>query len=107
MKKKTLLIIIVATLFGINSSCKSKSSTPVEEATSILVQMYDDTAITLLEQNYSEYKLLKEKVVSRPMHIYLFTYDSKKIVEEELIKQLKTSKLVKEAQSNKNVQLRN
>jgi len=94
-------------LCGISFSCKSKSSTQVEEVTTVLVQVYDDTSIALLEQNFGKYTLLKEKVVSRPMHIYLFTYDSKKIIEEELIKQLKTSDLVKEAQSNKNVQLRN
>ena len=107
MKKKIVLILCVTIFCSTSFSCKSKTSTQAEEATTILVQVYDDASVELLEQNYSEYELRKEKVVSRPMHIFLFTYNTNKIIETELIKQLKTSDLVKEAQSNKNVQSRN
>ncbi|MEM7087656.1 MAG: hypothetical protein AAF489_15855 [Bacteroidota bacterium] len=102
-----ILVFVTTILWGTGFSCKSKSSTPLEEDKTILIQVYNDTSVAILEQNYSAYELRKEKVVSRPMHIYLFTYNTNKIIETELIKQLKTSDLVKEAQSNKNVQSRN
>jgi len=107
MRKKIILIFVATILYGISFSCKSKSSTQIEEAKTVLVQVYNSGSVALLEGDYSEYELRKEKVVSRPMHIYLFTYNANKIIETELIKKLKTSDLVKEAQSNKNVQSRN
>jgi len=107
MRKKTVLILFATILCNTSFSCKSKTSTQDEEPKTILIQVFDDASVELLEQNYSEYELRKEKVVSRPMHIFLFSYNTKKIIETELIKQLKTSDLVKEAQSNKNVQSRN
>lgn len=107
MRKKIILVLSAIILCVTSFSCKSKTSTQTEEPKTILVQVFDDASVALLEENYSEYELRKEKVVSRPMHIFLFTFNTNKIKETELIKQLKTSDLVKEAQSNKNVQSRN
>ncbi|MEL6812452.1 MAG: hypothetical protein AAFP76_14060 [Bacteroidota bacterium] len=107
MKKNTVVIVVVLLVVSTVIACKSKSSTSNEEAKTILVQVFEDASVELLEQDYSAYELRKEKVVSRPMRIYLFTYNTQKIEEKELISQLKTSQWVQEAQSNKNVQTRN
>ena len=99
-----VLIAIVTTI----ASCKSRTS-EIDETTTrtVLVQVHDDDSIPILEDAFKEYDLAKEKIVSNPMSIYLFTFNTAKITDLALIKLLKESELVKEAQQNRNVQIRN
>lgn len=106
MKKKYVLPIL-GFFIVLAISCKSKHEKFADENVTILVQLHDAESIADLESDFSEYALKMEKVVSRPTQIYLFTFNSKKIKDTELISLLKTSDLVKEAQQNRNVQLRN
>ncbi len=95
---------MTSVIMGI-TSCKS--SQPEINQTTLLIQLYEDSAVQVLENNFKDYKLAKEKIVSRPTKIYLFTFDSQKITDTELIKLLKASDLVKEAQQNRTIQTRN
>ncbi len=88
-------------------SCKSNPSTLDGEVPTILVQMFDDASVSALEENYAMYGLHYKKVVSKPMHIYIFEFSTEKITAIELIELLKKSDLVKETQQNRNVKLRN
>jgi len=106
MKKKysiAVMTVILLLLF----SCKSKIETTNSEETTVLVQMYDANSLEMLIQDFDAYNLQKQKLVSRPLHIFLFSFNSEKITATELIDLLKASDLVKEAQTNKNVELRN
>tara|TARA_R100000935_G_scaffold8302_7_gene17550 strand:- start:188684 stop:189031 length:348 start_codon:yes stop_codon:yes gene_type:complete len=107
LKRLSILFFTLALFFAGLSSCKSNQPEPLEKEVSILVQLYEDTAVQTLEDTFVDYTLTKEKVVSRPTKIYLFTFNSKKITDVELIKLLKESSLVKEAQQNRTVQIRN
>lgn len=107
VKRNLLVLISVVFLTTQFTSCKSKNASSVDDLAEVLVQFNEQYESTNLEETYVAYELKKKKVVSRPMHIYLFTYNSKKIKQAELIELLKTSELVKEAQPNRNVQIRN
>ena len=89
-------------------SCKSGQKDMEGKALpTVLVQMEQEITVLMLEEEFSKYGLQQEKMVSRPMHIYLFTYNAETITENKLIDLLRESPLVKEAQRNKNVQTRN
>lgn len=108
MRKKTkngsrLLLVVLLILV---TACKTKNKVQTDKAPSILVQLYNDSTVTALELAYKKYDLQKQKVVSRPMSIYLFQFDASSIEDTTLITLLKQSKLVKEAQRNGNVELR-
>lgn len=87
-------------------SCKSETKVIAPKTDTVLLQLYSDSASINLEREFSRYALKQEKVVSRPMNIYLFAFDSSKIADTSLIKVLKQSKLVKEAQQNREVTTR-
>lgn len=103
---KFLRILLIILFITSLNSCKSKE-TGVSISNDVLVQLYDDQSIMALEKEFSEYSLKNKKVVSRPMHIFLFEYNENKISDTTLIHLLKTSNLVKEAQQNRDVTLRN
>tara|TARA_B100001146_G_scaffold222761_1_gene235832 strand:- start:42910 stop:43242 length:333 start_codon:yes stop_codon:yes gene_type:complete len=99
---RILYVILFLSLF----SCKSKQdkSDPV---VTVLVRLEEKATVAALENDFSEYNLAFEKLVSRPTNIYLFSYDQRKITIARLLQELKASELVKEAQENRNVQTRN
>jgi len=107
IKKRLSILFTAAFVFLCLNACKNKNIGQAEDSSDVLVQVYEDTDLSLLEDTYKAYELQKVEVVSRPMHIYLFKFNSKKIKEIELVKLLKQSDLVKEAQPNRNVELRN
>ena len=107
MKKNTLLVWVALLLITLVFSCKSKDSLQENERNTLIVQMHDSQATTKLVKDYSQYDLQEKKVLSRPMNIFLFTFNSEKIQNSELLELIKKSDLVKEAQLNKNVTLRN
>ncbi len=99
--------ILFTLLFLSLFSCKSHQDKSEAVATTVLVQLQDNATATTLENNFSEYNLTLEKLVSRPTNIYLFSYNQRKITIAQLLQELKASELVKEAQENRNVQTRN
>lgn len=106
MKKKYSIAVAIIVLC-ITFSCKSNIESANNEDTTILVQLYDANSLEKLVQEFDVYNLQKQKLVSRPMNIFLFSFNSEKIAPTELIGLLKESDLVKEAQKNKKVELRN
>lgn len=106
IKNNIFFLITVTSFLIFLNACKNKNIEHSEDTTEVLVQVYEDTAVTILEDTYKVYGLKKVKVVSRPMYIYLFEFNPKKIKQTELIALLKTSDLVKEAQINRNVETR-
>ncbi len=107
MKKESIFKWTVLLLITIVVSCKSKDTKQDSEKNTVIVQVYNSEAVTQLEKGYVQYNLKKEKVLSRPMQIFLFTFNSEKILNTELVELLKKSDLVKEAQLNRNVISRN
>lgn len=98
----SLVVLFTVTVVG----CKSgeKSSTAVKN--NLLVQLTDVAVVSALEADFKQYELYSTKVVSRPVHIFLFEYNATTISEEKLIALLKQSEYVKEAQPNRAIQLR-
>lgn len=107
MKKEHLLKWFLLLFVIIAFSCKSHDNAKDNEVYTVIVQMHDSSATAQLEQDHAPYDLKKEKVISRPMQIFLFSFNSGKISNTELVQLLKQSNLVKEAQLNRNVTLRN
>ncbi|MCH9659538.1 MAG: hypothetical protein K0U54_01360 [Bacteroidetes bacterium] len=97
------LTIMAVMLVSLVLSCKSKEHTGTTGHTTVLVQLHSDNVISTLEENYKEYSLKKEKTVSRPMNIHQFGFDAEKVSDTALIRLLKQSSLVKEAQTNKEI----
>ncbi len=107
MKKNSLLGWVALLLITLVFACKSKEPLQENESNTLIVQMHDSQATVQLEKDYTQYDLQEKKVLSRPMNIFLFTFNSEKIQNTELLELIKKSDLVKEAQLNKNVTLRN
>lgn len=105
-RSKCVRFLLFFFTFCLVSACKTKNTINSNNNTTVLVQLFDDSEVVTLENTYKNYGLQKQKVVSRPMSIYLFNFNSDKIVDTTLIKLLKQSPLVKEAQKNGNVQQR-
>ncbi|GAB5399391.1 MAG: hypothetical protein Aureis2KO_09760 [Aureisphaera sp.] len=107
MRKETLVKWTALLLVVLITSCKSHDSTQDGEENTVIVQLHDNNAIAELENDFSEYNLKNKKVLSRPMQIFLFTFNSKKIESADLVELLKESNFVKDAQLNRNVTQRN
>ena len=98
------LILFCVTLV----SCKGSSAdVSTEEESTVLVQLFESGNEEALEVAFSDYDLKMKKVVSRPLYIGLYTFNTDKTTNTELVALLKKSPLVKEAQLNRNVELRN
>ena len=105
--RNTFIILFCTTLLCTAFGCQPRTSKAVTNESEVLVQLVPEAAVSDLELAFKRYALKEKKIVSRPMLIYLFSYDLNTIRQTELIKKLKGSPLVTEAQSNQNVQLRN
>ena len=88
-------------------SCKSNEVKNETSSGELLIQVYEERAVDDLEEAFKSYDLKKMRVVSRPVYIYLFSFNTQSIDQEELLVLVKESTLVKEAQTNKSVQIRN
>lgn len=106
--KKHHLLIILGVFFIYFSSCKNKNAVLIaQEDNSVIVKIKENTSTDSLEINFKFYDLKKEKILSKPLNIYLFTFNNKKIINKDLVILLKKSRLVEEAQLNRNVEQRN
>lgn len=105
--KPNIHILLTAAVLVFFNSCKSNKTEKVQDDATLLVQLKDVKSINTLEKEFVAYELTRIKLVSRPMFIYLVSYSTDKIDEEELIGLLKNSSLVKEAQPNREVNTRN
>ncbi|MAZ73433.1 MAG: hypothetical protein CMC70_09835 [Flavobacteriaceae bacterium] len=104
MKCHAIFSVLLFTIVLI--SCKSSKPEITENQSTILVQVTEETAVSALETNFKTYGLKYLKVVSRPMFIYLFSYNAEKISEAQLIILLKQEENVTEVQSNKDIEPR-
>lgn len=106
--KKIFIGITLVILCVVVTSCKGTSTeVKSEEETTVIVQLKEEGTESALENEFATYGLEKKKVLSRPLFIFLFTFDTQKTTNTELVELLKKSPLVKEAQLNRNVELRN
>jgi hypothetical protein len=97
-----LLIIIMI------QSCKVKPSESLEPTKqTVLVDLKDNVTPEKLEAEFKVYGLQNKKLISRPLNIFSFTFNEKKITATELIKALRISENVTNAQTNKEVNIRN
>lgn len=99
------LLLLCAILI---QSCKVNSSESSESSNqTIIVDLKDDIIPETLEEEFKAYKLLNKKVISKPLNIFLFTFNEKKITATDLVEALRISKNVDNAQTNKEVNNRN
>jgi hypothetical protein len=97
-----LLIIIIV------QSCKVKPSESFESSKqTVLVDLKDSVSPEKLEAEFKAYNLQNKKPVSKPLNIFLFTFNEKKITANELVAALLISENVDNAQTNKKVNTRN
>ena len=106
---KKLLVGVLAGLFIILTvSCKGSSTEELsEEQTTVIVQLKEAGTSEALEKEFKSYGLKEKKVLSRPLYIVLYTFNTEKTTNVALVKLLKQSPLVKEAELNSSVELRN
>ena len=113
MKRKhltryTLLsIAIVACLVSCKSNTQHISEENKTTITTILVDLKENSNPETLILDFSEINLQKIKQISRPLNIFLFSFDNTKIEMDLLLSQLKQSSIVENAQSNKETTNRN
>lgn len=88
-------------------SCKPAKQTSEASTEEVIIQFYDNQQLTKVTEDFKAFDLVKLKTVSKPLFIYLFQFNNKKIALDSLIKQLKTSPYIKQAQPNRNIQIRN
>jgi len=107
MNKNSGLGLLIVVFLSVTAlvSCKTKIDTNTNNS-NVLVQVHDDDSVAILENEFLVHKLKKEKVVSRPIKIYLFTFDAATTSDIKLVELLKKSPLVKEAQRNQKVESR-
>lgn len=98
---------ITFTLLFLFTACKSSHTEEHLATSEVLIQLTENTLPEKVEKEFVAYELSNLKTVSRPMHIFLFSYNTNKIEEKDLLKLLKQSNWIKEAQSNKDLQTRN
>jgi hypothetical protein len=106
---KLLYVLSLSSLLSL-FSCKSNlQNVPVseKEAPTVLIDLKDGTSPESLILEFSEINLIKLKQISRPLNIFLFSFDRRKIALDELLDNLKKSPYVEDAQSNKKVTNRN
>lgn len=84
----------------------NSSEFPVSSNQNVLVDLKDNINPEILEEEFKDYNLQNKKVISKPLNIYLFTFNENKISVAELIKALRISKNVNNAQTNKEVKSR-
>jgi len=106
---RTLFYFLVVVFFcNPLISCKSKASNGLtEQGTTVIIKLAENATTEALEIAFKPYHLKKEKVLSRPLYIFLFTFDTNTTNDKDLVTLLKKSPLVDEAQLNRNVELRN
>ncbi len=103
---KKLIVPFLIVLIALCTGCKGHDVSNKVEGRTVLVQLYSDSTRGKLENQFAQYALKEQKKVSRPMNIYLFTFDTAKVSDTTLVRLLKESSLVKEAQTNKEVIIR-
>ena len=71
------------------------------------MQNFKQTYISYFVSEFNNYNLAKIEVLSRPLHIYLYSFNEEKIAIDKLIEELKLKSDIKEAQPNRKVSPRN
>jgi hypothetical protein len=72
----------------------------------LIVQLKDLSDIQLLEKEYASFGLVLHEILSARMHIVLFHYEPSKVQSDFLLKGIKKSKSVIQAQENHQIELR-
>ncbi len=100
--------VVLLLLISMVSSCKVKpSELPESSYQTVLVDLKDNITPEKLEEEFKIYSLQNKKIISKPLNIFLFTFNENKITAAELVEALRTSKNVNNAQTNKEVNNRN
>lgn len=73
----------------------------------LLIQLKKNTDISLIEEAFKGYELKSIKLISKHLNIWLVSYNAQHITAQELLLQIKSNSLVKDAQTNKKMELRN
>jgi len=92
-------------------NCKPKISRTIDAQGTVIVQFEEDSFFEELSNDivseFNDYELTKIKVLSRPLHIFLYSFNKEKISIDKLIEELKLKSNIKEAQPNRKVKPRN
>ncbi len=108
MKLSTYKYVTFFLFIIIVQSCKVNSSESSESNyQSVLVDLKDNISPEKIETEFKVYNLQNKKLISKPLNIFLFTFNEKKITATELVEALRISENVDNAQTNKEVNNRN
>lgn len=92
-------------------NCKPKISRTIDSQSTVIVQFEEDSFFEELSNDivseFNIYELTKIKVLSRPLHIFLYSFNKEKVSIDKLIEELKLKPNIKEAQPNRKVSPRN
>ena len=111
VKSKNTIYIFLLIFSILQVSCKQKTSQTLEATSTVIVQFEDANFSEKLSNDivseFNNYNLAKIEVLSRPLHIYLYSFNEEKIAIDKLIEKLKLKSDIKEAQPNRKVSPRN
>lgn len=108
-----LAICLFGSCSGTKSGAQTKDNTAVHQNNGhiiqgeLIVQLANNSTPQELEATFTKYQLKLKNPVAKSMNMWLFEFDTSSIENEKLIKLLKKSDFVKEAESNKKLELRN
>jgi len=108
-KNTIFIFLLIFSLLQIN--CKTETSQTLYSPSTVIVQFEEDSFFEELSDDiiseFNNYELAKLKVLSSPLHIYLYSFNKEKISIDKLIEELKLKSNIKEAQPNRKVSPRN
>ena len=108
MRNSIYNFLVLFLFVSMIQSCKVNSSElPEPSNQTVLVDLKDDIIPEQLEEEFKVYNLRNKKSISKPLNIFLFTFNQKKITAAELVEELRISQNVENAQTNKEVNNRN
>jgi len=108
MKILIYKLVIFFIFIIVVQSCKVNSSeSPKSNYQTVIVDLKDNITPEKLETEFKVYQLQNKKLISKPLNIFLFTFNEKKITATELVEVLRISENVDNAQTNKEVDNRN
>lgn len=86
---------------------KTTVDAPVYIENALIVQLKDRATPRQLTDEYRHYNLKMDKAISRATNLWLFTYDTSTIEPPKMLKIIKDSPYVTEAEFDKVIELRN
>lgn len=105
---RPLLLLAFLLAYACNTQKNTETTEmPTYIKDALIVQLKDQVTPRQLTNEYRPYSLKMGKAISKETNIWLFTYDTSAIKPLKMLKDIKSSQYVVEAEFDKVVELRN